>query len=106
MHRKIDHSRDRSGPYCMLGRVGPEAVRTKPCKSDVDGPLAKLADLPWPQNRYSFLVQKHRPQLAGSPIRVEPRNTPHAEGFSSLGEHTEEILGALRVPVSLGQEQG
>lgn len=33
--------------------------------------------------------------LAGNPVRIEPRATPHAEGFSTAGQHTDEILGQL-----------
>src|SRR5699024_1758214 len=33
--------------------------------------------------------------LAGNPVRIEPRGTTHAEGFSTPGQHTDEILGSL-----------
>ncbi|GAA1891644.1 CoA transferase [Paeniglutamicibacter psychrophenolicus] len=34
-------------------------------------------------------------KLAGNPIRIEPRNMSHAEGFASVGQHNEEILSPL-----------
>lgn len=33
--------------------------------------------------------------LAGNPVRIEPRATPHSHGFSTPGQHTDEILGEL-----------
>lgn len=33
--------------------------------------------------------------LAGNPVRIEPRMAAHAQGFSTPGEHTDEILGEL-----------
>lgn len=33
--------------------------------------------------------------LAGNPVRIEPRIAPHAQGFSTPGQHTDEILGDL-----------
>ncbi|WP_188064755.1 CaiB/BaiF CoA-transferase family protein [Dietzia sp. ANT_WB102] len=33
--------------------------------------------------------------LAGNPVRIEPRLAPHAQGFSTPGQHTDEILGEL-----------
>lgn len=35
-------------------------------------------------------------QLAGNPIRIEPRSMSHADGFAAIGEHNEEILTPLK----------
>jgi crotonobetainyl-CoA:carnitine CoA-transferase CaiB-like acyl-CoA transferase len=44
-------------------------------------------------------------QLAGNPIRVEPRNTPHAEGFPAVGEHTDEILSVLHISTLKNEQE-